>query len=343
MKQHLKIIAISTVITIFIIIILFSQVIFTSPLKSPTPICLNYDIVGSSILIDDSDPLYSWSTTRDTYPWCTGEGTPSNPFVIQDVNIDAQGNSECILISNSDSYFMIINCELKNAGGGTGMGLKLYNVKNGVAYNNFIYDNEWKGIDCYESENMIIEDNSIGRHTVGMDITNCENIELSDNIVFQDDLYLISMIGIYVCNTNDSIIHQNIISGSHDGLYLMHSSYNDIKYNLVSESDEYGILAIYQSNFNSITDNTLPNNVYCIGIGESCVGNEVARNGDCQLYIVHDVSDPPPDDPSPGDNPPDNFTIPGLNFFGLWMILLVGITIAIVIRHKKLKFQFKNF
>lgn len=38
---------------------------------------------------------------------CTGQGTYSDPYVIQDLVIDAGESGSCILIENSNDYFKI--------------------------------------------------------------------------------------------------------------------------------------------------------------------------------------------------------------------------------------------
>ena len=40
----------------------------------------------------------NWSLTEQTYDWCTGEGTLDNPYIIEDVEIDAGGIGSAILL-----------------------------------------------------------------------------------------------------------------------------------------------------------------------------------------------------------------------------------------------------
>ena len=67
---------------------------------------------------------------------CTGNGTYSEPYVIEDLVIDGGGSGSCILIENSNVYFKIENCTIFNAGEEYyGAGIRLENVTNGVLIN----------------------------------------------------------------------------------------------------------------------------------------------------------------------------------------------------------------
>ena len=60
---------------------------------------------------------YTWSEAA-AQPWCNGNGTLIDPFVIENVTIDAGGANSGILIEDSqDLFFTIRNCTLTNAGG----------------------------------------------------------------------------------------------------------------------------------------------------------------------------------------------------------------------------------
>jgi hypothetical protein len=79
-----------------------------------------------------SDPIIinnNWSDA-EIAGICTGSGTWSNPYVIEDLIIDGKNSSNCILIQNSNEFFRIENCILYNSSSAffTG-GIKLNNVK----------------------------------------------------------------------------------------------------------------------------------------------------------------------------------------------------------------------
>ncbi|MFX1590609.1 MAG: hypothetical protein ACFFC1_20945, partial [Promethearchaeota archaeon] len=72
---------------------------------------------------------YEWDLFR-TAGNCTGEGNYSNPYVIEDLIIDAGGSGNCIEIRGSDVFFRIENCTLYNSGS-SDHGIDLYSVSNG--------------------------------------------------------------------------------------------------------------------------------------------------------------------------------------------------------------------
>jgi len=68
---------------------------------------------------------------------CTGNGTYSDPYLIEDLVIDGQGSGGCIQIANSDVYFKIENCTVYYSGGETyNDGIVLDRVSNGSLINN---------------------------------------------------------------------------------------------------------------------------------------------------------------------------------------------------------------
>ena len=94
-----------------------------------------WDLTGSLILIDDSDPNYNWTFTAN-YVWCSGSGSWTDPYVIENITINGQGSGNCIEIRNSDAYFIVRNCTLYNSGTSNNAGIKLDNVENGTIINN---------------------------------------------------------------------------------------------------------------------------------------------------------------------------------------------------------------
>ncbi|MHA1292446.1 MAG: hypothetical protein ACTSQJ_07245 [Promethearchaeota archaeon] len=64
------------------------------------------------IIINDN-----WSDTADKHDWCYGDGTPWDPYIIENVVIDAQSQTNGISILNSNDFFIIRNCTIFNADG----------------------------------------------------------------------------------------------------------------------------------------------------------------------------------------------------------------------------------
>ena len=143
---------------IFLIVVLFSignycfifvnlintdkSVTFTNNSKHHNSLKLKtsgyWNLTGTPIFIDDSNPNYNWSKTETTNDWCSGSGSTSDPYIIENVFIDAQGNSHAIIIVNSNAYFIIKHCSLINSldRNHRYSGIQLANVRNGKIINN---------------------------------------------------------------------------------------------------------------------------------------------------------------------------------------------------------------
>lgn len=94
----------------------------------------------------------NWTDAK-TAGICTGEGTSSNPYIIANLVIDAGGLGNCILIENSDLFFIIRNCTLTNSGSAlTDSGVNLFNVINGEINTNTMIGNN-KGIHLEDCDN----------------------------------------------------------------------------------------------------------------------------------------------------------------------------------------------
>ena len=50
-----------------------------------------WDLTGSPIFIDDSNPSQNWSYTASHYDWCSGSGSWADPYVIENITINGQG------------------------------------------------------------------------------------------------------------------------------------------------------------------------------------------------------------------------------------------------------------
>ena len=83
-----------------------------------------------------------WVTFKDAGN-CSGNGTYSYPYVIEDLIIDAGRSESGIKIEVSDVYFRIENCTVYNSGINWGeAGIKLFRTTNGrIIGNNCSFNN----------------------------------------------------------------------------------------------------------------------------------------------------------------------------------------------------------
>ena len=105
----------------------------------------------------------NWTKTNSTYDWCSGSGTWEDPYVIQNVTVNAGGLGNGILINNSKNvYFKIKNCTVYNSGSLAGdAGIRLENTNNGTIINSTCFNNAGIGIFLINSENNTISDKTL--------------------------------------------------------------------------------------------------------------------------------------------------------------------------------------
>ena len=233
----------------------------------------NLKIAGSweigPIEIDDNDPLKNWTMTAATYDWCSGNGTFSNPYVIENITINGVGSYYCISIVNSDAYFNINNCTLFNSGGESHSG----------------------GLNLGYANNGKITNNNCSFNMVGIYLNSSHNNVISGNIVSNN-----SFQGIYLyaqCNDNKIInntINFNAVESNWGGIRIKNSYNNVIYNNNVSYNAGRGMDLVYIYN-SEIVNNIANGNAEGIAVQASenisVSSNKVQgnRNG---MFIYND-------------------------------------------------------
>ncbi|MHA1320894.1 MAG: right-handed parallel beta-helix repeat-containing protein [Promethearchaeota archaeon] len=181
---------------------------------------------------------------------CTGNGTYSEPYVIEDLVIDANNTGSGILIENSDVYFKIENCTLLNSGY-SGSGILLSYVNNSQLINNNC-SSDFVGILLRYCNNNTISGN-IARNNLwrGINLFDSNNNTISGNTANNNDRD-----GIYLSSGNNNAISGNTANYNDDsGIYLSYSDNNTISGNTANNND-YGILLSYSDN-NTISGNIM--------------------------------------------------------------------------------------
>ena len=245
-----------------------------------------WDLTGTPIVIDGNS---AWNTIV-TEPWCNGAGTWNDPFIIENVTIDAQNSGSCIEISYSDVFFIIRNCTLYNSEfGGNYAGIFIYRTDNGQLLNNTCYSNNNYGINLEESRNFtiyknIVNDNYVGGIRLYKSINNSvsgniatlsiHGIELEqsdDNLVLENEVCDNGDRGIYLYDCHDNIISDNIALNNLFGINIMNSNNNEILKNAVYNNTEEGI-TLSGSDFNYIFQNVIINSSIGLNLhpGQNC-------------------------------------------------------------------------
>ena len=207
---------------------------------------------------------------------CTGSGTYSDPYIIEDFIIITYPESG-ILIENSNYYLIIRNCTIGHAG----------------AYNG--------GIELVNVNNSQLIDNDCSANYYGIKLENCNNNTVVGNKASDSESYGYTLaIGIRLWDSNNNNITGNIANYSgHYGIALYESDNNLIAINVANECESGdGIILIGCKN-NIISGNTAnrngvmsflnfgvrnDNGISLFGCEDSIIQNNIA-NGNTQAGI----------------------------------------------------------
>ncbi|MBS3796106.1 MAG: right-handed parallel beta-helix repeat-containing protein, partial [Candidatus Thorarchaeota archaeon] len=154
-----------------------------------------------------------------------GNGTPSNPYTLEGLNITANGT--CINITDTNVFFLVKDCFLPGIKGDKGCGLYLENVTHGRIVN------------CISNFTRI-----------GYQVENCVDCVLEDNIASQTN-----QSGIYLSNTSHCLLNNNtVVLTKKNGFSVTDSTACTISNNLASENEKSGF------HFHSLSNSTFKNN-----------------------------------------------------------------------------------
>ncbi len=227
--------------------------------------------VFTTLTIDDSgstgNGTWSWATTQ---PWCGGNGSYVNPYIIENIIINTTtSNPIGIRILDSNKYFEIRNCTISNT---DTYAIILVRTSNGKIINNTIINNN-VGIHLYlECHNNLIQNNTIVQNTEaifldGGDGQPWETISSSNSInnnFIAENQYAIRLVS--YCELTD--ITNN---------FLINNGYN--------AEDYYAIYVDWSRNI-TIFNNTITEhkgtaiclNVYNMGGNISVLNNKLLHN-----------------------------------------------------------------
>jgi parallel beta-helix repeat protein len=244
---------------------------------------------GARILMDLSVKNWTYYSTR---LWCNGNGSYSNPYVIEGLTIDADNGGNGLDIAGSkNEYFIIKGCTIYNAPLGAwpfnpNAAIKLESIRNGTIIDNDLSNNFGIGVMLdTNSINITIRGNTIDNNYVGI-YSNSENNTISDNVIANNEFIGITLF----TGADNNIIYSNNVSGtSGTGISGSISSYLNISNNRVINNDASGIY-INNCDFSNVTDNISENNtnngINLRNTDNSTIsGNMVQYNNESGIYL----------------------------------------------------------
>gem|GEM_PF-1785764 len=207
-----------------------------------------------------------------------GLGTPEEPYVLENFNIDGTNFGYCIYIGNTTKYFTIRNCTLHNASNPMGnvdeyymdAGVNIYNATNGKLFNCSMKSCVF-GAYIQHSEKIDISNCSAFDNTNNIQILNSKSISvtnckltsaLNSGLVVQESAYY--------------SIENNSISNCFYGINAKNTYYGNISMNLISKHS-YAIQFINSSLCN-IKNNNITNAIIGLELNASSNNNTVFQN-----------------------------------------------------------------
>lgn len=303
----------------------------------------------------------TWAETAATEDWCTGSGTWDDPYIIENIYIDSQSAGSGITIWHSNVSFIIRNSYIHNSGSGDyDTGISLIHVDNGIIEkNNFTYNHHslwlWESINNTISDNVMINDHSTSGFGKLIKMNRSYNNTIShNNSTNHYD-------GINLWDSNYNNISYNIINNTlfghypDTGLYLVNSNYSIITYNgfagdyatfpnpyddsIISQEGCVG--NILENNFaeNITTNSTMSINSFQGNLKISASDTWFTLSTSNYNYVFGNYLYSPIDNPKEIiENP---FNIPGYNVFVI--LGLIGMVLTIHIVKRQIKERASNF
>ncbi|MBD3157534.1 MAG: hypothetical protein GF309_01985 [Candidatus Lokiarchaeota archaeon] len=229
---------------------------------------------GSQI---EHDPIVITSNADfETQGW-PGNGSPSNPYMIENLEIPA--TETCINISNTDVHFEIRNCILsppsltyakgillENVGNATvsdcfiekrGWGTMLDNCENCTLRSNFARDMYVFGFSLHSSTNCTVENNTAeGPIAYGFVVYASEGCVIRNNTAFGMDV----MAGFEIQSSTNCNFSENIAYGNVGPGFRLHEiDYCNFENNTAYENSLHGFYSLNSNNC-KISNNTCYSN-----------------------------------------------------------------------------------
>jgi parallel beta-helix repeat protein len=215
-----------------------------------------------------------------------GTGTTNNPYIIENLEINAKSEGNCIFIGNTTSFLIVHGCHLYGAKSvpvpGTWdahwAGVSLCQVDHAVIKNNDLGEN-FLSINVFTSSDVVIQNNTCIRNScysvmlensTGVTVTGnecsynsqhsievwgCEGCLVENNTCSFNEFH-----GIQLDSSGNITLRNNTCNGNGMfGIVLYHSDHNLIAHNSCEDNGHFGINLEY-SNHSLIVGNILTNN-----------------------------------------------------------------------------------
>jgi parallel beta-helix repeat protein len=184
----------------------------------------------------------------------SGNGTASNPYIIEGWDIDA-ASAIGVLIQNTNAYFTVRDCYV-HGGGSSYYGVYLHTVSNGIVSTNTCSNND-NGVFLSSSSDNTLSNNICSNNACGISLSSSNDNTLSGNTCSHNGE------GIVLSSSSYNTLSNNNCSSNIDyGMNLYYSSGNDVSNNTCNFDIVYGI-RLYSSSDNTLSNNNCSSNNIC--------------------------------------------------------------------------------
>ncbi len=249
MQRKNLLLAIVLLCTLFVIPFVGSKTNMKSiEISNPIDMSIVSYVEHSPINITSDDDFLAQKVSEG---WI-GNGTESNPYIIQGYNITYKGYK--IIISDVSAYFVIMNCYLPSQTGAIMVdpydnGVALFNVSHGSIVNNTILDNIDSAIYLGSSTSLVVNNTLIGNR-LGVTFQN------SSGEVRSNEIDLSSEYSFYILDSAHIDIRNNNVNSEGWQELLMLTSFDcSIEYNTFNQNH----IVLQQSSNCTIVRNRLFN------------------------------------------------------------------------------------
>lgn len=227
-----------------------------------------------------------FATMADEEGW-RGNGTQSDPYIIEGYDIDGGYGTYCISVSGTTVFFHIRDCWLRQAMGyPDGSGVTLSDVQHGVVENCTIERCAGYGARALSSLDIAFRNNTCRWVALGLYFSICYSIlypSLKSSILnntCEDGINSMGMLeyGVSVYATNYATVEGNTVEDfATNGIVTSSTSYAVFSNNTISRC-KTGINSSSTNSWNLFADNTIANCTYGMYLGGRSNLSTVVRN-----------------------------------------------------------------
>ena len=207
------------------------------------------------IFVDDNNPARNWTKTAAENDWCTGSGTWSDPYVIENLYIKGNGTGGMIFVKYSSNAFIIRNCWFEYSGPNEyDAGVLLQSTTNGTIEKNiFTFTNTGVKIEHLSTNNTVHDNIMVSDHTTagkgrGLDLSSTSNNNtISKNRIlnYYEAIFATGLTNIIV---DGNYAENNIFEADYNGrpIYLRWCNDSQIVRNTLAGAFAYGRFEVAQ-------------------------------------------------------------------------------------------------